>query len=90
MQESRNLPVITVAEDTMRRIECADQVSLGIMGESFKQLPVPMTQMSAVHLKELIPIQLGNQPHPPHQQQDPKELHKFGAPSITLWNRLAP
>jgi len=79
---------LPIPEDTTRRTECADRVSLGITGESLKQVPSPMTQMSAVHLKELIPRQVRNQPRPQHQQQDLKELHECGPPCITLWNRF--
>ena len=53
MQEVVIYPLepLTIAEDTMKRTECAHQVSLGITEERLKQLPFPMTQMSAVYLK---------------------------------------
>ena len=53
MQEVVIYPLepLTIAEDTMKRTECAHQVSLEITEERLKQLPFPMTQMSAVYLK---------------------------------------
>lgn len=53
MQEVVIYPLepLTVADDTMKRTECAHQVSLGITEESLKRLPFPVTQMSAVYLK---------------------------------------